>query len=341
MTERIRWGILGTAAIARSCILPAIHKSNNSTAYALATRSPHSVGNLCAQHAIQCLYGSYDELLADSRVEVIYNPLPNHLHHSSTLRALQAGKHVLCEKPLACSAAEARAMVEAAHRSGLLLMESWSYRFHPRSLLIKKMLGDGVIGMPALLRIAFCFHLDQLGLGGDTVFRLNPDQGGGALLDVGCYGVSLARWLLGLDPLEVQAQSVLHSSGADVHTVGSMRFPGDILATLEASFVTALQQTFTVVGTGGVIELPHDAFIPWEKEACFTVRGRQDETGIMHHCAGADAYQLMVEHFSDAVRGTQTIAYAPSDGVANMRVLDALARAAKTGSTVHLCSDVG
>jgi predicted dehydrogenase len=336
MTERIRWGILGTAAIARSCILPAIQKSNNSTAYALATRSPHRAEALCEQHNIQFLYGSFDELLADPRVEVIYNSLPNHLHHSVTLRALQAGKHVLCEKPLACSAAEAAAMVVAAHRAKLLLMESWSYRFHPRSLVIKKMIGDGVIGSPSLLRIAFCFHLDQLERGGDAVFRLNPDMGGGALLDVGCYGVSLARWLLGLDPLVVQAQSVFYSSGVDVHTVGSMRFPGGILATLEASFVTALQQTFTVVGSDGVIELPHDAFIPWKKEACFTVRGRQDETGIEHHCAGADAYQLMVEHFSDAVLGTQPLAYAPSDSVSNMRVLDALARAAKTGTTVHL-----
>jgi predicted dehydrogenase len=336
MTERIRWGILGTAAIARSCILPAIHASSNGTAYALATRSPHTAEELCEQHNIQFLYGSFDELLADPRVEVIYNSLPNHLHHSVTLRALQAGKHVLCEKPLACSAAEAAAMVEAAHRAKLLLMESWSYRFHPRSLLIKKMIGDGAVGTPALLRIAFCFHLDQLGRSGANVFRLNPDQGGGALLDVGCYGVSLARWLLGLDPTEVQAQSVYHPSGVDLHTVGSLRFPGDMLATIEASFITALQQTFTIVGSDGVIELPHDAFIPWKKEACFTVRGRRDETGIEHHCAGADAYQLMVEHFSDAVRGKQPLAYAAADSVSNMRVLDALARAAKTGTTVHL-----
>jgi len=336
MTERIRWGILGTAAIARSCILPAIHTSSNSTAYALATRSPHTAEELCEQHNIQFLYGSFDELLADPRLEVIYNSLPNHLHHSVTLRALQAGKHVLCEKPLACSAAEAAAMVEAAHRAKLLLMESWSYRFHPRSLLIKKMIGDGVIGSPSLLRIAFCFHLDQLGLSGDTAFRLNPDKGGGALLDVGCYGVSLARWLLGLDPTEVQAQSVYHPDGVDLHTVGSLRFPGDILATIEASFITALQQTFTIVGSDGVIELPHDAFIPWKKEACFTVRGRRDETGIQHHCAGADAYQLMVEHFSDAVRGKLPLAYAAADSVSNMRVLDALARAAKSGTTVHL-----
>jgi predicted dehydrogenase len=232
-------------------------------------------------------------------------------------------------------------MVEAAHRVKLLLMESWSYRFHPRSRLIKKMIGDGVIGSPSLLRIAFCFHLDQLGLSGDTAFRLNPDKGGGALLDVGCYGVSLARWLLGLDPTVVQAQSVYHPSGVDLHTVGSLRFPGDMLATIEASFITALQQTFTIVGSDGVIELPHDAFIPWKKDACFTVRGRRDETGIQHHCAGADAYQLMVEHFSDAVMGRLPLAYPSTESVSNMQTLDALARAAKTGSTVRLHIDTG
>jgi predicted dehydrogenase len=339
MSERIRWGILGTAAIARSCILPAIQKSKNGVVYALATRSPHTAGDLCEQHTITCLYGSYDELLADSRIDVIYNPLPNHLHHAFTLKALQAGKHVLCEKPLACCAQEAFDMVGAAERAGLLLMESWSYRFHPRTLLIKKMIQDGAIGKVALLKTSFCFHVDEHCFSGQDFFRLNPVKGGGALLDVGCYGVSLARWLLGYDPIDVQAQSVYHTSSVDIHTVASLRFPGDILATIDASFVTALQQTYAVVGSDGVIELPHDAFIPWEKEACFTLRGKREETGEQHHCAGADAYQLMVEHFSDAVMGRLPLAYPSTESVSNMQTLDALARAAKSGKTVYLRDD--
>ena len=337
MPERITWGILGNAAIARSCILPAIQKSKNSAVYALASRTPRNAKDVCNAHKIERLYSSYDELLSDPRIDVIYNPLPNHLHHSFTLKALREGKHVLCEKPLACCAQEAVDMVDAARSKGLLLMESWSYRFHPRTLLIKKMIGDGAIGKPSLLRTAFCFYLDEQLYNRRDIFRLDPNKGGGALLDVGCYGVSLARWLLGLDPVEVQAQSVYHTSGVDLHTVGSLRFPGNILATIEASFLTALQQTYTVVGSDGVIELPHDAFIPREKEACFTLRGKREEMGEQHLCAGADAYQLMVEHFSDAVMGRLPLAYPSTESVSNMQALDALARAAKTGETVCLC----
>ena len=155
-------------------------------------------------------------------------------------------------------------------------------------------------------------------------------------MDVGCYGVSLARWLLEREPVAAQAQSVYHTTGADIHTVASLRFPGDILATLEASFITALQQTYTVVGSDGAIELPHDAFIPWEKDACFTLRGTKEEIGEQHYCAGADAYRLMVEHFSDAVSGTLQLAFPPEDSVRNMEVVDALARAAQSGTTLSL-----
>ena len=336
MAERITWGILGNAAIARSCVIPAIQKSRNGIVYALATRTPHNAREMAAFHKIKYVYSSYRELLADPHIDVVYNPLPNHLHHSFTLNALRQGKHVLCEKPLACSPDEAREMVAAAENGGLLLMESWSYRFHPRSLKIKGMIKGGVIGKPALLRTAFCFHLgDELLRSGD-ISRLNPEMGGGALLDVGCYGVSVARWLLELEPTRAQAQAVYHHSGVDLHTVGSLRFPGDILATVEASFITALQQTYTVVGSEGAIELPHDAFIPWEKESFFTLRGKEEETGDEQRIEGADGYQLMVEHFADAVLGKTELAFLPTDSVCNMEALDALARAAKTGSTVDI-----
>ena len=336
MSDQIAWGILGNATIARCCIIPALHKSRNGVLRALATRTPAAAMVLCKNNEIGRLYGSYDELLRDPDIDAIYNPLPNHLHHSFTRKALREGKHVLCEKPLACCAREAAEMAETADRKGLLLMESWSYRFHPRTLLIRQMIKDGAIGTPSLIRTAFCFHLDEHHFSSRDMFRLNPEMGGGALLDVGCYGVSLARWLLDLNPLEVQAQSVYHQTGVDIHTVGSIRFPGDVLATFEASFVTALQQTYTVVGSDGVIELPHDAFIPRENEACFTLRGMQEETGARHQVAGTDAYQLMVEHFSDAVMGKIPLAFQPAESVRNMQVLDALALAAKSGRTINL-----
>jgi predicted dehydrogenase len=146
----------------------------------------------------------------------------------------------------------------------------------------------------------------------------------------------VARWLLGGEPTQVQAQAVYHPGGADVHLVGSMRFGDSGLAAFEASFISALQQTFTVVGREGAIELPHNAFVPWEKDAVFMLRRYDQETGQEYVIPGADEYQLMVEHFADAVMATSELTYAADEGVRNMLVLDALAQAARTGETVKL-----
>jgi predicted dehydrogenase len=161
-------------------------------------------------------------------------------------------------------------------------------------------------------------------------------MGGGALLDVGCYGVSLARWILGLEPSQLQAQAVYHNGGVDIHVVASLSFADGSLATLEASFVSALQQTYTVVGTEGAIELPHDAFIPWEKETVFTMRKKDQEIGKHYLTPGADEYQLMVEHFGDAIMGKTALACSAKESVGNMKVLDALAQAAKSRKTMSL-----
>jgi predicted dehydrogenase len=339
MAESVKWGVLGNANIARVCVIPAIQKSRNGIVHGLATRSPEQAAQLVTEHGIERVYASYDALLSDPQIEAVYIPLPNHLHHIWTLRALEAGKHVLCEKPLACNAREAEEMAQAAEDSGLLLMEAFMYRFHPRTIRIKEMVENGVIGAPRLVRSAFCYHIGEGLLTSCDVARLRPEMGGGALLDVGCYGVSLARWLLNAEPNQLQAQAVYHRSGVDVHFVGTLRFANDALATVEASFISALQQTYTVVGSEGAIELPHDAFIPWHKDAVFTQRGTDDEVGQVHSTPGADEYQLMVEHFCDAVSGEAQLDLPPEESVGNMRVLDGLAEAARSGKTVVLNGD--
>lgn len=334
MAKQIKWGVLGNATIARVCVIPAIQKSCNGIVHALATRSPEHAAQVATTHRIVQVYDDYDDLLNDPAIDVIYNPLPNHLHHPWTLKALRSNKHVLCEKPMACNRGEAQEMADVANNAGLLLMEAFTYRFHPRSQRIKQMVADGFIGKPCLVRSAFCFHIgEELLKSGDTI-RMKPEMGGGALLDVGCYSVSLARWLLDAEPTRVQAQAIYHPGGVDVHVVGSLRFPGEVLATLEASFITALQQTYTVVGTKGAIELPHDAFIPWEKDAVFTVRDRNEEVGREHLTSGVDEYQLMVEHFAGAVLEGKALAFSPEESICNMKVLDALAEAARSGTTV-------
>ena len=336
MTDSINWGILGNANIARACIIPAIQSSHNGIVRALGTRTPSQAGHIAKKHTIQHIYPSYLDVIEDPDIDAVYNPLPNHLHHEWTIRALKHGKHVLCEKPIACNAAEAAEMVHTAKTSGLLLMEALSYRFHPRSQRIKAMVKDGSIGKPHLIRSAFCFNMgEELLQSGDNA-RLKPEMGGGALMDVGCYSVSLARWILDAEPEIVQAQALYHKSGVDQHFIGSLRFPNDLLATVEASFITALQQTYTVVGTRGVIELPHDAYIPWEKEAVFTLRSTDEEIGREHSTPGADGYKLMIEHFAELVLGRESPLYDPEDSIRTMQVLDALAEAARTGKSLKV-----
>ena len=336
MKDPIKWGVLGNATIARKCVIPAIQKSRNGFVHALATRSPDAAEEVVTENKIRKVYDTYEAVIADSAVDVVYIPLPNHMHRPWTLEALSAGKHVLCEKPLSCDAHEAREMADKAAASDLLLMEAFMYRFHPRSRRIKKMVAEGVIGKPCLVRSAFCYHMDDdiVKSGGNV--RLKSDLGGGALLDVGCYSVNVARWFMDAEPTTVQAQAVFHPDGVDVHLVGTLRFAEGQLAVLEASFISALQQTYTVVGNDGAFDLPHDAFIPWEKNAVYIQRAKDEEVGNKHIVRGADQYQLMVEHFADAVLKRKTLVYSPHDSIANMRVLDALSEAARTGNAVSL-----
>ncbi len=336
MTEAVKWGIMGNANIARKCVIPAIGKSCNGEIYALATRSPAEAAPLAAEHQIDQVYDDYEALLVDPQVDLVYIPLPNHLHHPWTIKALEAGKHVLCEKPLACNAKEASEMVAVAKRSGRLLMEAFMYRFHPRSQRIKQLVVEGAIGLPRLVRSAFCFRMSDTEWSDPPNVRLRPEMGGGALLDVGCYSVSVARWFMGAEPSQVQAQAKYHQGGVDVHVVGTLDFGDHRLACFEASFITALQQTYCIVGPDGAIELPHNAFVPWENEAVFYLRTSDQEAGEKHTIPGADEYQLMVEHFADAAMGQTELIFSTADSIENMRVLDALAQAAQTGKTVKL-----
>lgn len=336
MTNRVSWGVLGNATIARKCVIPAIQNSRNGRVHALATRSPDDARDVVAENNIAHVYDRYDAVLADPHIDAVYIPLPNDMHCPWTVRALSAGKHVLCEKPLACNVGEAREMAARATESGRLLMEAFMYRFHPRSRRIKEIVDSGDIGKACLIRTAFCFHMDEniLQSGGNA--RLKKDKGGGALMDVGCYGVSVARWLMGSEPVTVQAQAVYHPDGVDLHFAGTLRFAGGRLAVIEASFISALQQTYSVAGSQGALELPHDAFVPWEKDALYIQRKVDEETGRQHLIPGADEYQLMVEHFADAVTGQTQLLYPAEDSIANMRALDALAEAARTGKMVNL-----
>jgi D-xylose 1-dehydrogenase (NADP+, D-xylono-1,5-lactone-forming) len=336
MVEPLSWGVLGNAMIARKCVMPAIRDSRNGRLAVLGTRFPDTARELAQSMGIERVVEGYAAVLADPDVSAVYIPLPNHLHHQWTLAALAAGKHVLCEKPLACSSGQAREMAEAARKADRLLMEGFMYRFHPRSRRIHQMVHNGAIGDPKLVRAAFCFRMADSILAAGRNPRLVVEMGGGALLDVGCYGVGTARWLFGKEPTRVQAQAFFHPAGADIHSVCTLAFSGGGLAVVEASFVSALQQTFSVVGTDGVIDLPHDAYIPWQADTQFTLRKHDASSGETIRAGSADEYRLMIEHFADAVAGHSALEITLDESIANMRVLDALAEAMRTGASVRL-----
>ena len=333
MNFSIKWGILGNATIARKCVIPAIFNSVNGSVHALATQHIKKAEALAEKYKITQLYSEYESVIEDKQVDIVYIPLPNHLHKEWTIRALQAGKHVLCEKPLACNTAEAMEMAEIASKKDLHLMEALMYRFHPRSRTIHQMVSQGKIGTLRLVRTSFCFHMEEHILKKKENARLKK-RGGGALLDVGCYGVSVARWMMGEDPESVQSTAHFNSKGVDIHTVGVLNFRNGGLATIEASFISSLQQTYTIVGEDGSIELPHNAFIPWEKDATYVHRGRHEEIGRQEVIPGADEYRLMVEHFSDVIIHGSSPLIQINDSIQNMRVLDALAKSARSGHRV-------
>ncbi len=335
MNFSLKWGILGNATIARKCVIPAIFRSANSRIQALASRNPEKAESLAAKYNIPKLYSHYGSVIEDKQIDVVYVPLPNHLHKEWTIRALEAGKHVLCEKPLACNAAEAMEMAAVASKKGLHLMEALMYRFHPRSRTIHKMVSQGKIGVPRLVRVSFCFHMAEHILKKKENARLKRN-GGGALLDVGCYGASVARWMMGENPESVQATAYFNAEGVDIHTVGILHFRNRRLATIEASFISSLQQTYTIVGETGSIELPHNAFIPWEKDASYVYRGKHEEIGTQEIIPGTDEYLLMVEHFSDTLIHGASPLVEINDSIQNMRVLDALAESARSGQRVTI-----
>jgi D-xylose 1-dehydrogenase (NADP+, D-xylono-1,5-lactone-forming) len=335
MRDKLNWGILGNAMIGRKCVMPAITRSRNCCIRALGTLRPHQAGDVVKANSIELLYESYDMVLQDPDIDAVYIPLPNRLHLPWTLKALAAGKHVLCEKPLACSAAEARQLQAAAHANGCVLMEALMYRFHPRTHRVKSLISDGAIGVPRLVRTAFCFSMAEELLKNGKNHRLESRQGGGALMDVGCYGVSVARWFLQAEPLMAQAQAIFRpENNVDIHLVGSLRFATRALATIEASFCSGLQQTYSIVGSNGVIDLPQDAFVPWEKDAVICYRRGAEETAEHIVVPGVDEYRLMIEHFGDLVLSGVKPLVPLEDSINNMAVLDALSEAAKTGGSV-------
>jgi len=320
----LRWGVISTANIGRAAVNPAIQASNNGELVAVASRESEAARVFAEQHGIPRSYGSYQDLLDDPDVDAVYNPLPNSMHLEWSVKAMEAGKHVLCEKPLALDEDECRVMAAAADANGVKLLEAFMYRFHPRTQRVVDLVREGAIGDLRVIRSSFTFRLTQPGN-----IRLDPDLGGGALMDVGCYCVNVSRTMAGAEPVEVQATANWTDRGVDEEMAGSLRFPGGVLAVFDCSLAMERCEFYEVAGTKGHIRI-ESAFLPGK-----------DDTPILHHrgregvttevVPGADEYEAMVEHFADCVLNDGPLQYSAQEAALNMRTIEALYRSARDG----------
>ncbi|MGB9893328.1 MAG: Gfo/Idh/MocA family protein [Candidatus Saccharicenans sp.] len=297
MAEKIKWGILGGAAIAESTFIPAVKKSKNAELLAIASRDLAKAKGWAKKFGIRKAYGSYEELLTDPEIEAVYNPLPNHLHHPWTIKALKAQKHVLCEKPLALTTAQVREMFGEAEKNGCLLMEGFMYRFHPRLIKTMELIRSGTIGQPRLVEATFAFVFNRE----LNNYRWSREMGGGALYDVGCYTINAARLVFQTEPEKIMTAAHLdEETGIDLTTSLLCTFSGNRQALLTCSFELEFQSSLEIAGSEGRILL-NRAFSAkhFETEIQLT---RKQKTKLITF-APADQFQLMIEHFGEAIRG--------------------------------------
>jgi predicted dehydrogenase len=315
----LRWGILGCARITRRGLIPGIRTSNSGRLVALASREPEVARGWATEFGVPRSYGTYEELIADPGVDAIYLPLPNELHRPWVFAAAEAGKHILCEKPLALDAAEARAMAAHCEARGVVLMEAFMWRHQPRTTTIRTLVAEGVIGDLRLVRSSFSFPIEP----GD--WRLDPSRGGGALWDVGCYGVSTARLFAGSEPEAVRSLARFGPTGVDLSLTAELLFPGGVLGLVDCSFEQLFRCAYELVGTSGRIEVP-DAYLPPQRPLA-RLHTKEGEREIQFD--GRDQYGAMVDAFAEAVLSARGLIAPSEDGVSQMEVLDAILSAAR------------
>lgn len=333
----VRWGVLGTAGIARTQVVPAIQASSNGRVTALAGRDPERNAEFAAAFSIESVLASYEALIASPNVDAVYIPLPNSLHAEWAIKAADAGKAVLCEKPLALNAAEAKRVADHFARRNVPLMEGFMYRFHPQNLHVRKLVADGAIGR--VLEVRAHLSVDIMAFADGNV-RFDTTLGGGSLLDMGCYAVSVARLILGEPTAALACFEVDPISKVDLAASAILLFPEGRTALISSSFKASGQGFYKAIGTEGIIDVPR-SFIPGMgsrvAEGLVIVSdtdGRRSETVF----EPTDHYRLMVEAFGDAILSHRPVPYPPEDAVNNMRALDAIAASARSGCRVEVVS---
>jgi predicted dehydrogenase len=326
--KRVVWGVLGTARIGTAKVIPAMQRSDCCEVRAIASRSPEKARAAAAALGIPVAHGSYEALIADPAIEAIYNPLPNQLHVPWTLLAAAAGKHVLCEKPIALTAEEAGRLRAVAGK--VLVMEAFMVRFHPQWLRVRELLRAGAVGTPRAVQVFFSFFNEDAGN-----IRNQPEAGGGALYDIGCYADVSGRFVFEAEP--VRAIALVDRDprfGTDRTTSALVDFGGGRHLTYTVSTQCVPHQRVQVCGTRGRIEVQ----IPFNAPQGGATRILLDDGSALDGSAvrtetlpASDQYTLQGEAFSRAVRGEIPLPYGVEDAVHNMRLIDALFRSERSG----------
>ena len=305
-----------------------LRSSKRNKLVAVASRNQATAEDYARKNIIPRAYGSYEAMLADPEIDVIYNPLPNHMHAEWTIKAVEAGKHVLVEKPIALSVAEVNAMEAAAKKHKRVVSEAFMYRHHPQTAKIVELVNGGKLGRIQFVRGSFSFVLDR-----PNNFRSNAAQGGGALWDIGCYPLSFTRTVLSAEPLEVFAWQLTGSTGIDETFIAQMRFPGDIFAQFDCSFAIPFRTSMEILGSQGRLAIPIP-FKPGEKEHIY-LTDPQDVTDTIT-IKGQELYSGEVEDMADAVLLGRPPRVSLADSRANVATILALFESARTGRPVTL-----
>jgi predicted dehydrogenase len=319
------WGIISTAAINRK-VIPGAQESPDVDLVAVASRDRARAEEYARTWGIERAYGSYEELLADPEVEAVYVSLPNTLHCEWSRRALEAGKHVLCEKPLSRHPDEVEKAFDAADRAGRLLSEAFMYRHNPQTARLRQLIDDGAVGEVRLVRSAFSYSLyDRENI------RLRAELEGGALMDIGCYCVSGARLAAGGEPESVFARAWYGDTGTDWVFTGSLRFPGDILAVFDCATALPDRDELEVIGSDGSLFVDD----PWH---CLepVIELRRDGKVERIELDRVSSYRLELENVSAAIRGEEELLLGREDALAQAYALEALHRSAQTGEAVSV-----
>jgi predicted dehydrogenase len=322
MPEPVRWGIVSTAHINR-LVIPGAKASDKVELAAVASRTQERADAYARKWEIPRAYGSYEALLADPEIEAVYISLPNTLHCEWSIKALEAGKHVLCEKPLSRHPGEVEAAFAAAQQAGLHLMEAFMYRHNPQTKRLTELVAGGAIGELRLVRSVFSY-----GLYDPENIRLRSEVEGGALMDVGCYNVSGSRLLAG-EPERVWGEAWYGPTGTDWVFTGTMRFPGDVIATFDCGTAMVERDELEAIGTEGALFVDD----PWHCNVPGIEVRRQDgvERIELEH---QDSYRLELENLADAIRGQGEPLLDREDAVAQARALEALHTSALTNAPV-------